>query len=470
MANIPSWVYKLLIVLATIIWGFSFVVMKDVVTVLPPAWLLGMRFLFAGALLLVILRKRVMRFCSRKVVTYGLILGALDFTAFWLQTVGLKHTTPGINAFLTATYCVLVPFAWWLIARKRPTAFNIVAAIVAVCGIWLVSVSSSGETLSIGFGEAMTLGCAVAFAAHIVAVSKFAQKCDALVLTVFQFIAEGALGIVFGAATETFPGCRGVHPRNHRADAVPRGVRVRRCVRHPERVARACATHPGVASLEPGIGVWRGVFHPVVWRADDVAPCGGLCADLCCYSDQRDITVEGEAMSEKNNIVLIGMPGAGKSTLGIVLAKIVGYDFIDADLVIQNQCDKTLQKLLDACGPEGFIAVENQVLSDLKAERSVIATGGSAVYSDEAMKHLSEIGHVVYLQISYDELKSRLSDLQERGVVLKNGVGMSLHELFDERKPLYEKYAEVTVNVDDLTITAAARKVASALKGLVPEA
>lgn len=212
MANIPSWVYKLLIVLATIIWGFSFVVMKDVVAVLPPAWLLGMRFLFAGALLLVILRKRVMRFCSRKVVTYGFILGALDFTAFWLQTVGLKHTTPGINAFLTATYCVLVPFAWWLIARKRPTAFNIIAAIVAVCGIWLVSVSSSGETLSIGFGEAMTLGCAVAFAAHIVAVSKFAQKCDALVLTVFQFIAEGALGIVFGAATETFPGIAAFTP------------------------------------------------------------------------------------------------------------------------------------------------------------------------------------------------------------------------------------------------------------------
>ena len=107
---------------------------------------------------------------------------------------------------------MLVPFAWWLIARKRPTAFNIVAAIVAVCGIWLVSVSSSGETLSIGFGEAMTLGCAVAFAAHIVAVSKFAQKCDALVLTVFQFIAEGALGIVFGAATEAFPGVAAFTP------------------------------------------------------------------------------------------------------------------------------------------------------------------------------------------------------------------------------------------------------------------
>lgn len=167
---------------------------------------------------------------------------------------------------------------------------------------------------------------------------------------------------------------------------------------------------------------------------------------------------------EQNNIVLIGMPGAGKSTLGIVLAKIVNYNFIDADLVIQNQCDKTLQKLIDACGPEGFIQVENEILSDLRAENSIIATGGSAVYSDEAMKHLSEIGRIVYLQISYDELVSRLSDLQERGVVLKGGIGMSLRDLYDERKPLYERYADITVNVDDLSITAAARKVADAMK------
>lgn len=167
---------------------------------------------------------------------------------------------------------------------------------------------------------------------------------------------------------------------------------------------------------------------------------------------------------ERNNIVLIGMPGAGKSTLGIVLAKIVNYNFIDADLVIQNQCDKTLQKLIDACGPEGFIQVENEILSDLRAENSIIATGGSAVYSDEAMKHLSGIGRIVYLQISYDELVSRLSDLQERGVVLKGGIGMSLRDLYDERKPLYERYADITVNVDDLSITAAARKVADAVK------
>lgn len=167
---------------------------------------------------------------------------------------------------------------------------------------------------------------------------------------------------------------------------------------------------------------------------------------------------------EKSNVVLIGMPGAGKSTLGIVLAKIMALKFVDADLVIQEQMDKTLQTIIDAMGPDGFIQIENEILSDLEAEETVIATGGSAIYSDEAMKHLSDIGVIVYLEISYDSLKGRLGDLQERGVVLKGGMGMSLRELYDERLPLYEQYAEVTVDVNDLSITAAARKVADALK------
>lgn len=212
MARIPAWGYKVLIVVATIIWGFSFVVMKDAVEVLPPAWLLGIRFTFAGVLLLVVLARRVKKHFSRRALVYGAILGVFDFLAFWLQTLGLQHTTPGINAFLTATYCVIVPFAWWVVARKRPTVFNVGAAVLAIAGIWLVSVSGSGETLSIGLGEGLTLSCAVVFAVHIVLVSKFSQTCDALVLTVFQFIAEGLLGLATGAATETFPGAAAFTP------------------------------------------------------------------------------------------------------------------------------------------------------------------------------------------------------------------------------------------------------------------
>lgn len=167
--------------------------------------------------------------------------------------------------------------------------------------------------------------------------------------------------------------------------------------------------------------------------------------------------------AQTQNIILIGMPGAGKSTLGIVLAKIMNKSFIDADLIIQNQMDKTLQKIIDSLGPDGFIDVENQILSEITAENTVIATGGSAVYSDAAMNHLREIGTVVYLKISYETLLARLSDFSERGVVLKGGMGMSVRDLYDERRPLYEKYADITVDVNDLSITAAARKVADAL-------
>ena len=203
--RIPSWVYKVLIVFATTIWGFSFVLMKNVVEVIPPAWLLGFRFTSAGIILLVILFKHMRAHFSLRLIGAGALLGLFDFSAFWTQTVGLEYTTPGINAFLTATYCVIVPFLWWIIARRRPTIFNIGAAILAIAGIWFVSVSSSASQFSLGFGEGMTLLCALLFAIHIVFVSQFSRTHDVLALTVIQFLAEGALGLILGACTETLP-------------------------------------------------------------------------------------------------------------------------------------------------------------------------------------------------------------------------------------------------------------------------
>lgn len=168
-------------------------------------------------------------------------------------------------------------------------------------------------------------------------------------------------------------------------------------------------------------------------------------------------------MNKNDCITLIGMPGAGKSTLGVVLAKIINFNFIDADLLIQSQSNKTLQKIIDALGPEGFIEVENEVLSTLEAERSIIATGGSAVYSDEAMTHLGTLGPVVYLRVSYEELKKRLGGLHERGVVMKGSGGMNLANLFEERAPLYEKYADIVLDIDGLSVRDAANKLVDML-------
>ena len=158
------------------------------------------------------------------------------------------------------------------------------------------------------------------------------------------------------------------------------------------------------------------------------------------------------------------MPGAGKSTLGVVLAKILNKGFIDADLLIQAHCGCTLQEYMDAHGSKAFIAEEGRVLSGISADNSVIATGGSAIYSPAGMNHLGTLGSIVYLQISYESLVERLVDLDERGVVMKDGSSMSLRDLYDERIPLYERYADTTVNVDGLSITAAARRVAALMR------
>lgn len=167
-------------------------------------------------------------------------------------------------------------------------------------------------------------------------------------------------------------------------------------------------------------------------------------------------------VSTHDNIVLIGMPGAGKSTVGVVLAKMLNRDFVDVDLVIQKKHGKTLQDLIRAEGPEGFIALEGQALCALDVEGTVIATGGSAVYSEEGMRHLQDLGQVIYLQLPFAEVSARVGDLDERGVVFRQEGEFDLQELFNERDPLYRKYANTIVEVSNLPINKAAEKVAHA--------
>ncbi len=146
------------------------------------------------------------------------------------------------------------------------------------------------------------------------------------------------------------------------------------------------------------------------------------------------------------NIVLIGMPGAGKSTVGVVLAKNMGYAFMDSDLLIQDKHKKLLHEIIEEKGVEGFLQIENDVNADIQTDNSVIATGGSVIYGEKAMKHLKNIGIVVYLQLSLEELRVRLGDLNERGVAMKQG--QDLAGLYKERIPYYEQYADVTIACD----------------------
>ena len=150
------------------------------------------------------------------------------------------------------------------------------------------------------------------------------------------------------------------------------------------------------------------------------------------------------------NIVLIGMPGAGKSTVGVVLAKHEGFGFLDSDLVIQEKTGLLLHEIISREGDEGFRQVENRVNASLRVRHTVIATGGSVIYGREAMQHLRRIGTVVYLKLSCPSIAERLGDLKERGVTLKEG--QTLLQLYDERVPLYERYADITIDCEEKSI------------------
>lgn len=164
-----------------------------------------------------------------------------------------------------------------------------------------------------------------------------------------------------------------------------------------------------------------------------------------------------------DNIILIGMPGVGKSTLGVILAKLIGYCFCDTDLVIQQSTGQLLCDIISQRGVDGFIELENTVNSSLSTRHTVIATGGSVVYGKEAMENLRSLGAVVYLKQRFDILDARLSDIKGRGVVLREG--QDLRGLYEERVPLYEKYADITVELGHGSVEDNVKKVLKALEG-----
>ena len=165
------------------------------------------------------------------------------------------------------------------------------------------------------------------------------------------------------------------------------------------------------------------------------------------------------------NIIFIGMPAAGKSTIGVIAAKRLGYRFIDADILIQEKEGKLLREIIAEKGIEGFLEIEDRVNAEIDTENSVIAPGGSVVDCENAMKHYKEIGTVVYLQISFDIINSRLKNAKNRGVVLKEG--QTFKELYEERTVLFEKYADVTICEDGLGLEETADRVVDRLRGLL---
>ena len=189
---------RLALLTAAVIWGSSFIVMKDTVDHIPVFQLLAIRFTLAGLLLALLFRKRLMT-SGKQLLSHGAVCGVLLLSAYATQTFGLMTTTPGTNAFLTAVYCVMVPFMAWGFHRKRPTSYNWVAAVLCIAGIGLISLSGD---LSIGLGEGLTLLSGVFYALHIMALSHFGERDDPVALTIVQFAVVALLSWAATLLTE----------------------------------------------------------------------------------------------------------------------------------------------------------------------------------------------------------------------------------------------------------------------------
>ncbi len=169
---------------------------------------------------------------------------------------------------------------------------------------------------------------------------------------------------------------------------------------------------------------------------------------------------KGRCKKVRSNIVLIGMPGSGKSTCGVVAAKLLLKNFFDTDLLIQNLEGSSLQNIIDNKGNDYFERAEENAVLDLDIQGTVIATGGSVIYSDKSMEHLKKLGRIIYLHLDYEHMCKRISDLSTRGVLLKKGE--TLKDMYDERLPLYRKWADITIDCGNNTIEQTAQAIAAA--------
>ena len=164
------------------------------------------------------------------------------------------------------------------------------------------------------------------------------------------------------------------------------------------------------------------------------------------------------------NIVLVGMPAVGKSTIGVLLAKSLLLSFTDTDLLIQEKYKKSLCDIIKENGTKAFLDIEENIILEAEFKNSVIATGGSAVFGEKAMKKLKENGVVIYLSLPMEKIKKRIGDIKSRGVVLTNGT--TVDDIFAERKPLYEKYADMKFDCDNLTAEECVEKIIANLQSL----
>ncbi len=162
-----------------------------------------------------------------------------------------------------------------------------------------------------------------------------------------------------------------------------------------------------------------------------------------------------------DNIILIGMPAVGKSTVGVVIAKRLGYRFVDTDILIQEETGKLLREIIEERGPEGFLKIEDEINSNVDVKKTVVSPGGSVVYCENAMKHYKEIGKILYLKVSFETISRRLKNAKGRGVVLREG--QTFEDLYNERIQLFEKYADITVCEDGDSLEETIEKVLDAI-------